>query len=508
MPKEYDQGRAEVFLKAIQENKVDFMLYHASSSGNVFFDLLLVKTQGIPFVIFRHELAALPLFHLSNHINSLYHIYKLAEKIIVLTKMDEQYYQIMGVNAKYIPNINNIIQIEQDSYSKNEGIILWVGRLDRNQKNYLDAVKIMQKVVEYNSNFRMIILGREYSHNSDNELKESIEKDNLQDHIKWLGSTLDMDTWYKKAKIHLVTSSFESFCRVIVESKTYGIPLVTYSMPYLELLKDGKGYIEVPQGGIQEAADAILKLLNDNELCEKLSREAKESIKPFMEFDHEKAWREIFDEVISPKTETSHTDVPIDKENMKLLLETFGFHYEKGVEKYRDIERRYRDQEKVIAPVKNINSSVLKYLLLCATARVDIKLTGSPDHKLTVISCDSEANYYVPEWITKNNQGIVNGYGIVFVSNTGKMEFSVQCESEGGLDVWLRGVDYRNNQEQRIPIWINYKNFTINSEEIFHDDTRISHDKSYHFQKNVKEKETITVSVSWYPDGYQEPPQK
>ena len=88
------------------------------------------------------------------------------------------------------------------------------------------------------------------------------------------------------------------------------------------------------------------------------------------------------------------------------------------------------------------------------------------------------------------------------------MEFSIQCESEGGLDVWLRGVDYRNNQGQRIPIWISYKNFTINGEEIFHDDTRISHDKSYHFHKNVKAKEIITVSVSWYPDGYQEPPQK
>lgn len=105
----------------------------------------------------------------------------------------------------------------------------------------------MKKVVKYNKSVSMVMLGGAYNANTSGELKEFIEKNNLSNYVKWLGHTLDMDIWYKTANIHLVTSSFECFPMSIAESKTYGIPLVTYSMPYVELLKDGKGYIEVSQ---------------------------------------------------------------------------------------------------------------------------------------------------------------------------------------------------------------------------------------------------------------------
>ena len=75
----------------------------------------------------------------------------------------------------------------------------------------------------------------------------------------------------------------------ILESKLYGIPLVTYELPYLELLQDKKGVITVKQGDISGAAYAILKLVNDPALHHRLSVEARNPIVNF--YETHKSWK-------------------------------------------------------------------------------------------------------------------------------------------------------------------------------------------------------------------------
>ena len=199
--------------------------------------------------------------------------------------------------------------------------------MDIFQKNYLDPVKIMKRVVAKRPDARMVMLGGNF--NKSNKLQAEIRHNNLEKSIEWVPYTTNVAEYYQGAKIHLLTSSFETSPMVVAESRSYGIPLVTYDLPYLEILKDGKGYIAVEQGNTQAAADAILRLLNNQTLCEEMSKEAKESIREFGKFNLEQEWQDVFDEL---EHERPHKIVQQSEQekNLSLFMKTMFFHYKKS----------------------------------------------------------------------------------------------------------------------------------------------------------------------------------
>ena len=79
----------------------------------------------------------------------------------------------------------------------------------------------------------------------------------------------------------------------ITEAMAFGVPIILYSLPYLELLRCKKGYIEVPQRGIEQMAEEIIKLLNDEKKRKQLSEEGRENIQEFINIDILRAWEKV-----------------------------------------------------------------------------------------------------------------------------------------------------------------------------------------------------------------------
>lgn len=325
--KQYVNGRADDWVRIIQENQIDCILHHAALSHELLFDILLSKSLGKYFVLGRHGLETVDMAWNSIAIANFYKIAKFSDKLLVLTTIDCNYYQTMGVNACYLPNP---IQFSLHQQPKETGkVILWSGRLDA-YKNYIDALRIMKLVVSVHPEAQLIMLGREFDQNSGNQVLQFIRNHHLEKNVHWFGAVPDVEKYYELANIFLMTSSFESFGMVIAESKSFGLPLVTYDMPYLEMLKDGKGYLNVPQGDIDAAADKICMLLEDETLYNRLSAEAKESAAAFLAFDQEQAWREIFAELESGTTNSS-SDISFPQKDFKIFMETLYFHYSLGI---------------------------------------------------------------------------------------------------------------------------------------------------------------------------------
>ena len=63
----------------------------------------------------------------------------------------------------------------------------------------------------------------------------------------------------------------------------------------MELTRDNKGIIVVPQGDVLALADGIIKLLKDDSLRKQMGEEARESLENFMSFDIKKAWKNLLD---------------------------------------------------------------------------------------------------------------------------------------------------------------------------------------------------------------------
>lgn len=329
LPPSYTQQRGEILLKALQEYEVDVFCHHATSSALILFDLLLLRFVRVPTVILCHETSAQQMAVGFPYSFSRPLVYALADTVLVLSRSEEYFYRQCGVNARYLPNPIPTFHTEESPQREDTAppVVLWLGRLDNGQKNYCEALSIFQKILEAESRAVCYMVG------SGNPLitlsvKLFIKRHSLHGRLIHVPYTQDVARFYSMATVHLLTSTFESFSMVVAESRMAGLPLVTYDMPSLELLREKKGYISVPRHDVQGAADAVLSILKDSAYALRLSQEARESIQPFLAVDLAGAWQDILEH-------PTHQHGPMPSEEEKQLALTFWEHtlsmYNEGI---------------------------------------------------------------------------------------------------------------------------------------------------------------------------------
>lgn len=339
MDEYFPHGR--VLEEKLKEKKVDFLLYHAGSSDVLFYDLLITKMLGISFGIMLHEMFSQRIVSLDPSVAQKPDMFRLADKVLVLSSVEKRYWNTLGVEVEYIPNPIQPVQMAR----KERSYILWIGRFAAQQKRFEDAVHIMREVVEQLPEARMKMVGSEYTPNARTKLDRLIRKYHLEKNIEVLDYQKDVADLYAHAQVHLMTSAYETFPMTIIESKSYGVPLVTYEMPYVEMLKDGKGYVSVPQEDKKAAANAIILLLNDRERLEQLSKEAEESIKPWVEIDYGSILKKILDKLdtdLNVGCMWEETNRSEEEKDYEIILRTLLFHYTKAVQKYEKLQGQHR----------------------------------------------------------------------------------------------------------------------------------------------------------------------
>ncbi len=277
----------EIFFK----ERIDILCYHCAWSPLLYYDFLLADHYNVYFILCKHQIFS---YELVRHDDQYFRqkvLFRLFDAMVVLSEYEETYWRKLGVNACYIPNPYDT----RSSYRKkrNAGSIVWVGRLEQYQKRFLDIIPIMRSVVDRLPDCRLKIFG---SGNLSviKYLKEAIADNGLQDNIMYCGYTENMDEIYSDARLQLSTASYEAFPMNIYEGKSYGIPLVIYKLPYVELLKDQKGYVSVEQGDTTAAAESIIRILTDGELEKRLRKEALDSVKDFSGQEIVRKWNVLF----------------------------------------------------------------------------------------------------------------------------------------------------------------------------------------------------------------------
>lgn len=349
VPDSYAQGRASVFLTALREYDVDVLCHHAASSHLLLFDLLLCRLAKLPTVLTRHKTLAQDMSMGADYSFTPPTIFQLADTVCALSSSETYLYQQYGVNARYLPNPISVSaheDIDASSATGNRPTVLWLGRLFDLQKNYKEALEIFKKIIEHRKDVLCYIVGSGESCEQ-NYIQNFIKIHKLQNNIVYVPYTTHIDRYYNSATVHLLTSSFESFPMVIAEGKIHALPLVTYDMPWLELLKDGKGHISVRQHDIEGAADAVLMILNDSILHQRLSYEARESIQPFLEYDLAGAWKEILETPQKIQPGVYQGEAP---SNMRLLCDHIFSMYREG---RRNTSSSFRTKEYIKQFMKN-----------------------------------------------------------------------------------------------------------------------------------------------------------
>ena len=202
------------------------------------------------------------------------HFYDIAlsdvSKKILVTLTNKQKIDVdkrySNTDTFYIPNFYDA---KKSININKENVIVYVARYTE-EKQHNIALDIFKIVSEKNTDviFEMYGFG---------ELKDKIityaKELNLSDRVKVLDFAFDISQIYNKAKLSILTSRTEGFCMGLIESLSYGCPVVSFDINYgpSEIIIDGQNGFLVSGFDKEMFADKILKIINDDMMQSKLS---------------------------------------------------------------------------------------------------------------------------------------------------------------------------------------------------------------------------------------------
>lgn len=156
----------------------------------------------------------------------------------VINKVDEKLIKNNYKNAM-IYNIPNFVKPVDKNFivNKKDFIVLFVGRLEKNQKGIDLFYKSMKKIMKNNKDIIFHIVG---SVGNGEYLIKKIVK-NYPKQVKELGFLKDEDlrNEYRNASLFVLPSRFESFGLSLLEAQSYGLPAVAFDVDVVdEILKN------------------------------------------------------------------------------------------------------------------------------------------------------------------------------------------------------------------------------------------------------------------------------
>lgn len=143
--------------------------------------------------------------------------------------------------------------------------VLYVGRLSP-EKNLGFWLEVAQRVCQERPAVVFDVIG---DGEMLAELQEQTQALGIADRVRFLGNipNTDLAQHYRSADVFLLTSFFEGFGRVLVETCAHGTPVVAPKIHGVEdIILDGKNGFLCPPGDVSIFAEKVLQLLTEHEM--------------------------------------------------------------------------------------------------------------------------------------------------------------------------------------------------------------------------------------------------
>ena len=136
------------------------------------------------------------------------------------------------------------------------------------------------------------------------------------------------------------------------------------------------------------------------------------------------------------------------------------------------------------------------YIKNLITARIDIKNEACESNDIELLYIGKKVSISNPQWFC------YNGKGYVVHSQKGSLDICFRCIGDGKLTIYLRAKDVRDKYGNRLPIFIHYKGFKLNGQEILSGSKECSHDKPYKLEHRVKDGDSMMAHFEWEPSQH------
>ena len=291
----YDDIRAKRLAPFVNEKDFDVIISYNPSATRILIHKLKVK---IPIITMFHVYPETILKDMS-------YLTKIAlEKCSVIQVLLPSY---VNITRKYIDNkmvvIPNIVPQYSNSDCHKEKCIVNVARIDGQTKRQILLIEAFNKIKTKHPDWKLEFWG-----DIDYDKKYYKKCQNMTSHYKlseqafFRGATNNVLNVYNKAAIFAFPSAYEGFGLALTEAMSAGLPAVgCKSCPAVnELIKDGEnGFL--CEDGVDAFAQALEKLMIDEELREKMGKAAKEDMKQYAPDKIWDMWEKLIEQVAKGK---------------------------------------------------------------------------------------------------------------------------------------------------------------------------------------------------------------
>lgn len=212
--------------------------------------------------------------------------------IVLLTKEDAESWK--GVNKTFvIPNALPFEPTQSSELTKKQAIA--VGRYN-NAKGYEYLIEAWKTVHQKHPDWIINIYG---SGEQKDYVKKLIERNALQDTIIMNEPTDDIMNRYLESSICVVSSRYEGFSMVILESMICGVPVVSFDCPHgpRNIIRNSEDGFLIEYLNTKAMADCICQLIENPELRQSVGAKAKENIIRFSRDNVMSQWTNLFNEL-------------------------------------------------------------------------------------------------------------------------------------------------------------------------------------------------------------------
>lgn len=219
---------------------------------------------------------------------------KHSDAVVVLTQRDAENYRTNIAKCAPIHVIPNPAKSYSNTYDASSKTILSVGHLLEN-KGYHRAVEMAKGLLTEHPNWQWIICGEGPERL---RLEQMIAESGLEGKVLLPGLVKDMGQMYRNAAMLVLTSDMEGLPMVLLEGKSYGLPLVAFDIMTgpSDIIDDGVNGFLIKPFDLKEMEDRIGLLMNDSELRCQLSDGAKQGMEKFSEETILRAWKQVLKE--------------------------------------------------------------------------------------------------------------------------------------------------------------------------------------------------------------------
>lgn len=213
------------------------------------------------------------------------------DKFVVLTHEDKGYWGNLP-NIEVIPNA--AMQVSESCSDVTDKRVIAVGRLDY-QKGFdrlIEAWEWIQGTGKL-TDWRLDIFGQgEWKE----MLQRMIEEKGLQHSVQIHRPTKQIGEEYVKSSLLVMSSHYEGFPMVMIESMACGLPVVSfdYKCGPKDIIQHGINGLLVPEGDIKALANAMMEMMTDEVYRKMLSRNAKKVVDTYSEEAVMRQWIRLF----------------------------------------------------------------------------------------------------------------------------------------------------------------------------------------------------------------------